>query len=69
MLKSLFKSFFRILKPNSRVIVQFYPKNKEIMESIGKIITEHTKFTGEFIVDNPHRQKKRKIFLLLSKES
>jgi len=69
MLKSLFKSFFRILKPNSRVIVQFYPKNKEIMESIGKIITEHTKFTGKFIVDNPHRQKKRKIFLLLSKES
>ena len=69
MLKNLFKSFFMMLKPNSRVIVQFYPKSKEIMESIGKIITEHTKFTGEFIIDNPNRQKKRKIFLLLSKES
>lgn len=69
MLKSLSKSFFRILKPNSRVIIQFYPKSKEIMERIGKIIAEHTKFTGEFIIDNPHRQKKRKIFLLLRKES
>jgi hypothetical protein len=67
MLKNLSKSFFRILKPKSRVVIQFYPKNNEIMTRIGKIIAEHTDFTGQFIVDNPYRQKKRKIFLLLDK--
>ena len=67
MLKNLSKSFFKILKPNGRVIIQFYPKNNELMRRIGKIITDHTDFDGNFIVDNPNRQKKRKIFLLLSK--
>ena len=69
MLKNLSKSFFKILKPNCRVIIQFYPKNNELMKRIGKIITEHTGFKGNFIVDNPHRPKKRKIFLLLSKQA
>lgn len=67
MLKNLSKSFFKILKPNGRVIIQFYPKSNELMKRIGKIITDHTDFDGKFIVDNPNRQKKRKIFLLLSK--
>ena len=66
---NLSKSFFKILKPKTRVVMQFYPKNKELMERIGKVIAEHTDFKGEFIIDNPHRQKKRKIFLLLRKES
>ncbi len=69
MLKSLFQAFFQILKPTSRVLMQFYPKNKEIMEKIGKIITNHTEFHGQFIIDNPNSQKKRKIFLLLNKKS
>jgi len=67
MLKNLSKSFFKILKPKGRAIIQFYPKNNELMKRIGKIITDHTDFDGKFIVDNPNRQKKRKIFLLLSK--
>ena len=67
MLKNLSKSFFKILKPKGRVIIQFYPKNNELMKRIGKIISDHTDFNGNFIVDNPNRQKKRKIFLLLSK--
>ncbi len=66
-LKNLSKSFFHILKPNSRVIFQFYPKNKVIMEAIGKIIANNTGFTGNFIIDNPNHHKKRKIFLLLDK--
>ncbi len=69
MLKNLSKSFFRILKPDCQVVIQFYPKNKDIMDRIGKIIANHTKFSGKFIIDNPNRQRKRKIFLLLSKES
>jgi 18S rRNA (guanine1575-N7)-methyltransferase len=69
MLKSLFKAFFQILRPNSRVLMQFYPKNKQILEKIGKTITNHTDFRGEIIIDNPNSQKKRKIFLLLQKTS
>ena len=69
LLKNLSKSFFHILKPNSRVIFQFYPKNKVLMETIGKIIADNTGFTGNFIIDNPNHHKKRKIFLLLNKQT
>ena len=69
LLKNLSKSFFHILKPNSRVIFQFYPKNKVIMETIGKIIADNTEFTGNFVIDNPNHNKKRKIFLLLDKQA
>ena len=69
MLKNLSKAFFQILKPKGRAIFQFYPKNKKIMESIGKLIVENTAFNGNFIVDNPYRPKKRKIYLLLKKNA
>jgi len=68
LLNNLSKSFFRILKPESRVIIQFYPKNQEIMEKIGRIITKDTDFRGNFIIDHPNSKKKRKIYLLLNKE-
>ncbi len=69
LLKNLSKSFFRILRPNSRVIFQFYPKNKVLMETIGKIIADNTEFIGNFVIDNPNHNKKRKIFLLLDKQA
>jgi len=69
LLKSLSKSFFQILKPFSQVVIQFYPKNKEIMEKIGKIFTKNTAFCGNFIIDNPNSPKKRKIYLLLKKKA
>ena len=69
MLINLSKSFFQILKPDSRIIIQFYPKNKNILENIGKIIAEYTAFKGNFIIDNPNSRKKRKIYLLLDKET
>ncbi len=69
LLKNLSKSFFQILKPFSQAIIQFYPKNKEIMEKIGKIFTENTDFRGNFIMDNPNIPKKRKIYLLLKKRT
>ncbi len=69
LLKNLSKSFFHVLKPNSRVIFQFYPKNKVLMETIGKIIADNTDFIGNFIIDNPNHHKKRKIFLLLDKQA
>ncbi|MFX0140157.1 MAG: class I SAM-dependent methyltransferase [Candidatus Hodarchaeota archaeon] len=69
MLKNLSRSFFQILKPNSRIVIQFYPRSREIMEKIGKIFVKNTDFTGNFIIDNPNSKKRRKIFLLLSKET
>ena len=69
LLKNLSKSFFHVLKPNSRVIFQFYPKSKVLMETIGKIIADNTEFTGNFIIDHPNHNKKRKIFLLLDKQA
>ena len=68
MLKNMSKSFFNILKPNSRVVIQFYPKSKKILENVGKIIAENTAFNGHFIIDNPNSQRKRKIYLILDKE-
>ena len=65
---NLAKSINTILKPNSKVIFQFYPKNNTIMEAIGKIFTKYTKLNGNFIIDNPNSPKKRRIFLLLKKE-
>ncbi|MFX1567842.1 MAG: class I SAM-dependent methyltransferase [Promethearchaeota archaeon] len=68
MLKNMSKSFFNILKPNSRVVIQFYPKNEKILENIGKVIKKSTAFYGHFIIDNPNSQRKRKIYLILNKE-
>lgn len=65
---SLFKSFFSILKPKGRVIFQFYPKNKKVLDDIGDIIAKNTSFNGNFVIDNPNSPKKRKIYLLLIKE-
>jgi hypothetical protein len=64
---NLAKSFYTILKSKKKVIFQFYPKNKEILDSIGKLIIKNTKFSGNFIIDNPKSPKKRKIYLLLEK--
>jgi len=68
LLKNLSKSFFHILKPNSRIVFQFYPKSNLLMESVGKIIANNTEFTGNFVIDNPNHNKKRKVFLLLDKQ-
>ncbi len=65
---NLFKSFYKILKPNSKAILQFYPKTNAVMENIGRIIKENTQFSGNFIIDNHNNPKKRKIFLLLKKQ-
>ncbi|MFX1599542.1 MAG: class I SAM-dependent methyltransferase [Promethearchaeota archaeon] len=64
---NLAKSFYTILRPKKKVVFQFYPKNQEILDSIGKIFINNTKFTGNFIIDNPKKPKKRKVYLLLEK--
>jgi len=69
LLKNLSSFFFYVLKPDSRVVFQFYPKNKVIMEAIGKTIADNSDFIGNFIIDNPNLDKKRKIFLLLDKQA
>jgi hypothetical protein len=63
----LFSSFYRILKPQGKAIFQFYPKNNKVLDNMGRIIKENSKFQGNFIIDNPNSPKKRKIFLILRK--
>ena len=65
---NLTKSFERILKPESKIVIQFYPKNEIIMKDIGKIFKEHSTLKGTFVIDNPNNAKKRKIYLYLKKE-
>lgn len=66
-LTNLFVSFYQILKPESNMIIQFYPKTNIIMDYIAEIVNTKTNFKGNFIIDNPDNPKKRKIFLLLKK--
>ncbi|MHA2183778.1 MAG: class I SAM-dependent methyltransferase [Promethearchaeota archaeon] len=63
----LMKSFYFLLKPKTKMVIQFYPKNNLVLETFGKVISENTKFKGNFIIDNPENPKKRKIFILLLK--
>ena len=65
---NLITYFYSILRNNSRAVIQFYPKNDEIMSNIGKMIAEKTKFIGEYIIDNPQNPRKRRIFLVLEKK-
>jgi len=67
LLTNLFISFYQILKPKSKMIVQFYPKSTLIMDYIAEIVNNKTKFKGNFIIDNPNNPKKRKVYLLLKK--
>lgn len=63
----LIRSFFSILKFNSKIVFQFYPKNSMIMERMRNIINTQTDFTGAYVIDNPNNPKKRDIFLVLNK--
>ncbi len=63
----LVKSFFFILKKKGTIIIQFYPKNSEMMKEIGKIFIDYAPFEGGYIIDNVETPKKRKIFLKLKK--
>ncbi len=68
-LNDLINSFYRILKPNGKIIFQFYPKNNFIMEKIGSAFKKNNLFEGNFIIDHIKSPKKRKIFLFLKKQS
>jgi hypothetical protein len=68
-LTNLAKFFFEILKPGSRAVFQFYPKNNFIMDYVGKTFIDSTDFHGNFIIDNPTNPKRRKIFLFLIKDA
>jgi len=68
-LENLANDINTVLKPKAKAIFQFYPKNNLIMKEIGKILIKNTNLRGTFIIDNPNNQKKRKIFLLLNKET
>jgi 18S rRNA (guanine1575-N7)-methyltransferase len=67
-LRNLAKSFYQILKPKSKSVIQFYPKSYKLMQKVGEIFASEGNFEGEFIIDNPDNPKKRKIYLFFEKE-
>ncbi|MFX1391225.1 MAG: class I SAM-dependent methyltransferase [Promethearchaeota archaeon] len=64
---NLAEHFYKILKPKHKAVFQFYPKNKEILDNVGRIFITKTGFSANIIIDNPKNPKKRKIYLLLEK--
>ena len=65
---NLAKTCYLILKPHSKAIFQFYPKNHQIMKTLGNIFINNTSFKGHYVIDNPEIPKKRKMYLTLIKE-
>ncbi|NVM53229.1 MAG: class I SAM-dependent methyltransferase [Candidatus Helarchaeota archaeon] len=57
---------YRVLKPEGRAIIQFYPKNKEQFELAGRLFRK-AKFQVMKIIDDPNIPKRRKTFLLCVK--
>ena len=67
-LTNLAMSLYSVLKPKSKAVFQFYPKNNLLMKEVGKIFADYTEFDGHFIIDNPQKPVKRNIFLFLQKK-
>ncbi len=67
-IQEVFQSCADCLKSHGKVIMQFYPKSDEAMKEFGGIVSDLNYFDGNFVVDNAHSPKKRKIFLLLEKK-
>ena len=67
-IKEVFTACASCLKPQGKVIMQFYPKSDASMKELGSIVSDLGFFDGTFIVDNAHSPKKRKIYLYLEKK-
>ena len=55
----------RVLKPNGKCIIQFYPKDESILKEMGIIFSDYGKFEGHFIIDNPNSLIKKRYYLYL----
>jgi SAM-dependent methyltransferase len=64
---NLLRSFYTIVKPNAKIIFQFYPRSDEILSNMKRLINLKTEFDGGFFIDHPNNPKKRRIFLKLIK--
>ncbi len=66
-LKKVANDFNLLLKPGGKAIIQFYPLEEEVLKEIGLIFADYGFFKGNFLIDNPDSNVKRKIFLYLEK--
>jgi 18S rRNA (guanine1575-N7)-methyltransferase len=64
-LEGLAQTLGRLLRPGGPLVMQFYPKNDDQMREVGGIFADSGLFGGQFVVDNPHKPIKRKIYLSL----
>ena len=62
-LKNFFIELKRVLKPRGRAILQFYPANLQHLMDVIDQASLH--FNGAMVVDYPHLNRGRKIFILL----
>ncbi|HII39223.1 TPA: class I SAM-dependent methyltransferase [Candidatus Micrarchaeota archaeon] len=60
------QEFWRVLKPNGIVVIQFYPRSEEEAMLAAKAFRAKG-FAVRLITDNPQNPRKRKVFLLLKK--
>ncbi len=59
--------FYRVLRKNGRVLIQFYPKSEEEMNAVAKEF-KSAGFSGSIQIDNERNARKRRIYLILEKE-
>ncbi len=58
----------QLLKPQGKLVFQFYPKSDDRMKELGAAFDATNAFTGNFIIDNVDLPKKRRVFLILQKK-
>jgi ubiquinone/menaquinone biosynthesis C-methylase UbiE len=65
--KELAREFARLLKPNGRVVAQFYPGSEKAAIEVCKGFAS-TGFIGGLQVDNPKSPKRKRFFLVMRKQ-
>jgi SAM-dependent methyltransferase len=67
MLRLLAGRLKNILKLNGKAVIQLYTLSQDILKDIGRTFAEFGEFEGNFIIDNPKSNVKKKIYLFLEK--
>ncbi|MGC8851218.1 MAG: class I SAM-dependent methyltransferase [Candidatus Micrarchaeia archaeon] len=66
-LEKVASEFWRVLKHGGKAVIQFYPRSEEEALEAGKAFRARG-FKTTIVTDNPKNPRKRKVFILLSKE-
>ncbi len=67
-LKKVAKSFYFCLKKGGKLIIQYYPKNKQELLDTLKVF-QNNKFSGRELIENEDDPRRRLVFLVLEKNN